>query len=150
MLKIYNHRPDHLTIKVEVAACYIEIDNKILFLQRAHHSKNEPGTWGVPAGKLEPNESPLNAAIRELYEETTIVIKKNMMQPIGTLYIEKPGGAYAYHMFKVTLKEKPSVQISAQEHDDYIWATHDELKNINLIAGAHEALLYYYQKNKVL
>jgi 8-oxo-dGTP pyrophosphatase MutT (NUDIX family) len=107
MLKIYTHKPDHLTISVEVASCYIEIDNKTLFLQRTHNSKYEPKAWGVPAGKIEPNESPLDAAIRELHEETAIVIEKSMIQPIGTLYIEKPGGAYAYHMFKVTLQEQP-------------------------------------------
>lgn len=146
MLKIYNHRPDHLIIKVEVAACYIEIDNKVLFLQRAHHSKYEPEAWGVPAGKLEPNELPLDAAIRELYEETSIAIGSDMIQPIGTLYIEKPGGSYAYHMFKVTLPEQPTVRISPKEHINYIWATHDELKNMDLMLGAYEALLYYYKQ----
>lgn len=146
MLKIYEHRPDHLTLSVEIAACYIEINNKMLFLQRAHHSKYEPETWGAPAGKLEPNESPLEAAIRELYEETSIAIEPPMIQPIGTLYFEKPGGNYAYHMFKVTLSEEPSVQISPKEHHDYVWATHDELKNMNLMLGAYEALLHYYKQ----
>lgn len=30
---------------------------------------NEPGTWGLPGGKIEPNESALAASVRELEEE---------------------------------------------------------------------------------
>ena len=32
---------------------------------------SEAGSWGVPAGKIEPNEIPLQGAARKLFEETS-------------------------------------------------------------------------------
>ena len=34
--------------------------------------KDEPGMWGLPGGKIEPNESSRDAAVRKLREETTL------------------------------------------------------------------------------
>jgi 8-oxo-dGTP pyrophosphatase MutT (NUDIX family) len=46
-------------------------DGTILMVSR----KNDKNSFGLPGGKVEPNESSVDAAIRECYEETGIVIK---------------------------------------------------------------------------
>ena len=51
-LEVHQVPPEGFTPQVQVAACYIEINNKLLLLQRAQ-GKLEAGKWGVPAGKLE-------------------------------------------------------------------------------------------------
>ncbi|MFA6065867.1 MAG: NUDIX hydrolase [Candidatus Babeliaceae bacterium] len=146
MIKIYECKPENFITQVEIGACYIEINGTLLLLQRTR-GKKEAETWGVPAGKLELNETPLQGALRELYEETGISIEsQNDVEDCGTLYISKPEVDYAYHMFKITLHEMPIVQISLAEHQDYAWATHEEIKNMNLMGGAYDALLYYYRK----
>lgn len=38
-------------------------------LQHRSEAVNEPGTWGTWGGAIDPGESPLEAARRELYEE---------------------------------------------------------------------------------
>lgn len=147
MIKLYEHKPEDFNCAVEIAACYIEIDGKILLLQRAD-GKKEPATWGVPAGKLEKSETPVQAALRELFEETGIShILSEDITFFGTLYIAKPEVDYAYHMFKIMLHEMPVVSISLQEHQDYAWATHDEMKRMDLMGGAYDALLYYYKQS---
>ncbi len=70
-LEIHEIVPEGFTPQVQVAACYLEINNKRLLLQRAH-ANLEPGKWGVPGGKLEKDETPENAAKRELLEEMGI------------------------------------------------------------------------------
>ena len=60
------------------AAVLIEQDGKLLLLKRNH----EPwkGTWMVPAGYVEADEDPKDAAVREVLEETGLEVE------IGDLY----------------------------------------------------------------
>ena len=53
---------------VEAAGCYCEWSDKMLFLKR-HPLKSQGNTWGIPRGKLEKNENPRMAVIREIREE---------------------------------------------------------------------------------
>lgn len=50
------------------AATLITEDNRLLLLRRAHDPWR--GHWNLPAGYLETNESPVEAALRETREET--------------------------------------------------------------------------------
>ncbi len=54
------------------AAVLIEEDGRILLFQRAH----EPwkGTWNLPAGYVEVDETPAQAAVREVREETGLEV----------------------------------------------------------------------------
>lgn len=61
-----------------------------------------PGEWSIPAGKIEPREGPISAALREFYEETALDIEGQLdfigvvkrynregTKPKGVLYIFK-------------------------------------------------------------
>lgn len=144
--EVYKIAPEDFTPQVQVAACYLEIDNKLLLLQRAP-GKLEPGKWGVPAGKLEKNESPENAAKRELFEETGISLEDpSQIQWVNSLYIRKPEVKYIYHSFKILLYQLPKVLLS-EEHQNYKWATSKDMEEIPLMDGAKEVLKYYRDAN---
>lgn len=141
-LEVHEIAPAEFTPRVQVAACYLEINNKLLLLQRAQ-GKLEPGKWGVPAGKLENNETPEDAAKREFLEETGISLENHSrIQRLNSLYIRKPEVDYVYHVFKVQLDQMPEVHLS-DEHQDYIWATSKDIETIALMDGAKEALQHY-------
>lgn len=141
-LEIHEIAPEGFIPQVQVAACYLEIDNKLLLLQRASE-KLEPGKWGVPAGKLENNETPENAAKRELVEETGISFENSQIQRLNPLYIRKPKVDYVYHLFKIQLDELPEVHLS-NEHQSYKWATSKDIEAMALMDGAKEALQHYH------
>lgn len=143
-VRVTEYPPENFQPRCEAAACYVEIDGKILIMERAI-TQSEGQTWGVPAGKIEPNEMPLQAALRELFEETNIRISPSQIKAIGKLYVQKPKISYIYHMFQVHLSEIPEVKLSS-EHTRFLWATPQELEPLPLIGGAKESLQYFHQK----
>ena len=62
---------DH-TIKNAVLL-YIDNRNNIILIRDKHNNK-----WMLPGGKIDPGETPVVAAFREFYEETTILLNRNM------------------------------------------------------------------------
>ncbi|MBA3722907.1 MAG: NUDIX hydrolase [Parachlamydiaceae bacterium] len=141
LIEVHEIKPEDFNARVEVAAVYVEVHDKVLFLQISKQKK-EGGLWGVPAGKQESNETPQQASIRELYEETGIKLE-NHLHPkfVGTLYIRKPDLDYNYHVFHAKFTTTPTVIIS-NEHQSYKWVSMNEINTISLMAGAKEALDY--------
>ena len=137
--QVFEKPPADFRPRVEIAACYLEVDHHLLLLQRMRE-KSEPGLWGVPAGKMEPGETPLHGGIRELFEETGIAVTH--LIDLGKLYMRKPGLDYVYHCFKVPMDRRPEVHLS-DEHLQYRWVTWQEIKTLPLMTGALEALKYY-------
>ena len=139
---VHERKPKGFEPQVQVVACYIEIDDKLLLLQLSPR-KSESGAWGVPAGKLEKNETLESAAKRELFEETGISIEKySQVQSLGALYIRKPEVDYTFHLFRIHLDQVPTVYLS-DEHQNYRWATSEDIEEMPLMEGAREALQYY-------
>jgi len=62
-------------------ACCVLIENKqgkVLAVSRGTDLTN----WGLPGGKAEPREEPIQTAVRELFEETGIRIEANALMLI--------------------------------------------------------------------
>lgn len=125
---------------VEVAASYLQVADKLLLLQLAG-GKREAGRWGVPAGKLEVGEFPIEGAERELFEETGIHANGNLFA-LGCLYVRKPTIDYIYHLFQMNGVGDDSVILS-EEHDRHLWASEEDLITLDLMDGAEGALAYY-------
>ncbi|MBR6570183.1 MAG: NUDIX domain-containing protein [Clostridia bacterium] len=53
-------------------------------------------TWECPGGHIEPGESPLEAAERELYEETGC--RASLLEPVCVYSVSKDGGAPTFGM----------------------------------------------------
>lgn len=141
-VKVYNTIPEGFSPRIEVAGIYVNVEDKILFLQLADH-KDEKGLWGVPAGKLEACEEPLQAARRELFEETGITVGQEAFQTFGAIYIRKPELDYVYHLFGLRLNTIPLLSLS-REHCSYIWVSKEEAHTLPLVNGAAHALNVYY------
>jgi ADP-ribose pyrophosphatase YjhB (NUDIX family) len=53
-----------------VAAIVRDADNRVLFMRRADN-----GEWGLPAGAIDPGETPADAVVREVREETGLEVR---------------------------------------------------------------------------
>ena len=115
-------------------------DGRMLLLQRP------AGTWEPPAGRLRPGEAFESGAVRELYEETGMLVAPQRI--LATWVGEAPsGGALAAVTF-VGRAEGGEVRLS-EEHLDHRWVTLDEWlalpswwspENVRRVAGSVEAL----------
>ncbi len=76
-------------------------NQKVLLVKHTEAAQNEEGIYGLPAGKIELGESPKEAAIRELIEETGIkATEENLGQFEGNYfgsYIIRTKGAIQRH-----------------------------------------------------
>ena len=116
--------------KREVGSCVI-VDNKdrVLILKRSSTDDWKPGWWDLPGGHLDGGETPIEGAEREAREESGLTVRN--LQKIETVHME----SIFKHFFVtrdwdgvVRLEENP--ETGEVEHDDYKWATLDELRGI--------------------
>ncbi len=63
------------------AVALIDVDGRVLLAQRPE-GKSLAGLWEFPGGKVEPDESPEDALIRELHEELGIETWKTCLAPL--------------------------------------------------------------------
>jgi len=63
-----------------VAAALVDADGRVLIAQRPE-GKSMAGLWEFPGGKIEADESPDEALIRELREELGIAVKQACLAP---------------------------------------------------------------------
>ncbi len=98
----------------------IDPKDRILLLLRPKSAWWAPETWGFPGGKIDPGETPLEAAIRETREETTLVV-----HDLHELKLELDKSIKVYY----TRDYVGSVVID-YEHDDWGWFSRAELASL--------------------
>lgn len=90
--------------------------------------KHPQGHWDVPKGKIEPEETAREAAIRELFEETGLYAKFIPgFQAQTTYQYSDQDGVQCDKQVKFFLgkAEEGSVRLS-HEHVDFAWLSFDE------------------------
>ncbi|MBI3191004.1 NUDIX domain-containing protein [archaeon] len=78
--------------KFEATGRVCEHDKKILMLHRVDD------TWSHPGGKIEHNETPEEAILREISEETGMSIRKEQLNYIEKIQIRYLEFDFVYHL----------------------------------------------------
>jgi len=112
--------PHHqLTVVVGV----IERDNKILLIRR-----NDPEhaqwhhRWEFPGGKIELNETPVDALRREISEETGLIINSERLLGVYTHHWNTPKGIQqTFILLYYCDASAGEIYLNDQENDAYIW-----------------------------
>lgn len=134
---------------------------EILVGQRPSTAKNYPNHWELPGGKFEPGETPTEAVVRELQEETPRLPTSLLYAPIfidashhhhdlrGEKYYD--GYTFVTHFFQalviweqVTGADQASA-ITPIEHQHLFWLTIPVIRNLILIPQT-DAFLDYLEK----
>jgi len=59
-------------------------DNEVLLQHRDNNAPTNPNKWGLWGGRIEKDETPLEAVVRELKEELNIDVNKDSLTPFNT------------------------------------------------------------------
>lgn len=92
-------------------------DGRVLLLQRP------TGTWDPPAGRLSTGETFEQGAVREVYEETSLLVAPQRI--LATWVGESPNGGALAAVTYIGRTDGRNARIS-HEHLSYRWATLDE------------------------
>ncbi len=144
---VYLIKPENFQSKVEITACFLEYQDKILLLHRQDH-QSQGNLWGIPGGKIEKEETPLEAVIREVREETSFDISTQSIVYLGHVYIKYPTFDYIYHMFQCRPAEHPTqVKISFNEHKGFTWVTPEDALKMHLMLDEDACIKFIYYED---
>lgn len=67
------HDPRVATYEIAIVLL-VDRDGALLMQLRDEHAPVAPNQWAMPGGRIEPGETPAEAAVRELLEETGLTV----------------------------------------------------------------------------
>jgi 8-oxo-dGTP pyrophosphatase MutT (NUDIX family) len=92
---------------------------RVLALQRSYETRC-PGAWESVHGKIEPDETPEAAALRELAEETGLQAERLYNVSVQPFYLHAVNTVEMAVVFAAFVREPGTVTISA-EHQAHEW-----------------------------
>ena len=83
-----------------------------------------PGTWEAVHGKIERDESPPDAARREVREETGFAVQRLYALTVNPFFVAPTGAVELAVVFvAVVAVVRPGAPTLSDEHDDHAWLT---------------------------
>ena len=130
----------HKNIKIVVSIALINDADEILLSKRPKN-KHLAGFWEFPGGKVETNEVPKIALIREIKEELDIDINKKCIAPLSF-------SEFDYKEFQLLLLlyvcRRWEGEPKSMENNEIIWVKPNTLRKYKM-PPADDALIYSIQ-----
>jgi len=113
--------------------CYVMDNNRTLMLYRNKKENDyHEGKWNGLGGKFEPGETPEECAIREIFEESGLVVSDANMK--GIITFPMFDGKDDWYVFVFVFKKFKGEQIDSPE-GELEWIPNNELAQLNLWDG---------------
>lgn len=129
----------HSTLLV-VAVALINDNDEVLLAQRPQ-GKRLAGKWEFPGGKVEADESPEEALIRELREELGIEVLAEDLEPFWFLSHDYRKEFGFHLMMPVYLCRAWAGEPHPKEHSAIIWELPREMHQLDLIEADAELVM---------
>ena len=129
----------------------LKYKDKCLLCKR-NGEDSHPNQWFIPTGKIERGETPREAAVRELYEETDFELSENDIDFIGTIPVIENGDKSDKDFIYVFISELsdeilPDLDSAkdGHEHTKCGYFTFKETKKLGLESNLQTILKKYFE-----
>lgn len=111
-------------------------DEKVLLIKRSKIRRGKqnynPERWDVPGGSVEISETPRNAVVREILEETNcIAVVEDVVYDMYQ-YDSSKDKEFLTLVYKMKTVECSNIKLNQEEHTEYKWVSVKDLLNTNL------------------
>lgn len=109
----------------------VNFDGRVLLTKR-HPDKHYGGLWEITGGSVQSGESPLEAAVRELKEETGLSAAPYELEYCGEIVRRGNSGGNTIHIFYLHKGDFTATDITLQENEtvDFRLCTPLEIKEM--------------------
>lgn len=120
--------------KVQFADVLVFRGDKLLILNRVGERGAVSNDWCIPGGHVDPGETFLQAAKRELFEETGIDMSESLLIPVGKYTPKRKGIEIHYFMCHIDDQTPVNILVDAEEETGSEWINpYTELDLYNFI-----------------
>jgi len=121
-----------------VGGIVTDSSGRLLLIQRG----KEPalGCWSVPGGRVEWDETLIEATVREVLEETGLQVVVGEL--VGTVERDAPDGSvYVIYDFACTPAGESLEVVAGDDADDVGWFTPEQVRALNCSPGLVDAFV---------
>ena len=118
--------------KIVAKALVWNSEGLYLVLYRSNTHPLFPGHIDFPGGEVEPKETPEAAVMREIQEETGLLVDPKKMKKLFTKQYQQA----THVLFEAKLTEPDAKVALSWEHKSYRWITPEELKSLPKFSDA--------------
>ncbi len=122
-----NNIPEGYYISV-VGVVILNEANEILLQRRSSNKRVNPNKWGICGGKVDFGETPLDAVVRETFEEIGVLLEKEELNFFSMEVIEKLHFTVYYTRKDVDVN---TCKLQKEEVAGVQWFNIEELQNLD-------------------
>ena len=116
-----------------VQVTLVDPRGRVLMQERDEHAPVWPDTWCFPGGGLDEGEEPVDGAVRELAEETGVVLAPDDLTDLGRFeLVTEDRGTFWFHAFvaRTTLSDR---DVECHEGRQMVFVDADPLPDVDLV-----------------